>query len=140
MEIVNEIQQHYNGEEKFFVTGWSGGGNLSWWLTFRHPEKLNSIALSAANYFGFGITYNNSSEQEAVVFSTAPDRQNLPIKAFQGEKDPSLVGLSKQWEMVQKVAKTHGYNNLSRQVIAGRDHNPFAAEVIDFFLSQLPAN
>lgn len=127
--VISDVQKDYNGEDKFFITGWSGGGNLTWFEIFTHPEKLAGAALAASNFHGRGIT----------TISSAPERIHLPIKAFQGDKDVNYDQLIQQWGDAKKLADANGYQNLSNEIIAGSDHQPFTDQVFAFFATLLPA-
>lgn len=125
LAVISDIQRDYNGQEKFFITGWSAGGHFTWQMIFNHPEKLAGAALAAANYAGRGIT----------PISTEPVRATLPIKAFQGDVDTALNALNSQWETAQKTATESGYQNVSRDIIQGKGHSPFPNEVFTYFNS-----
>ena len=126
--VISDVQADYNGEDKFFITGWSGGGNLAWYMVFNHPEKLAGAALAAGNFHGRGIS----------TVSSAPERANLPVKGFQGDQDQNYSQLAHEWSDAKKLADANGYQNISYQIIAGADHQPFANQVFAFFASLLP--
>ncbi len=126
--VISDVQADYNGEDKFFITGWSGGGSLTWFMVFTHPDQLAGASLACGNYFGHGIG----------TISSDPQRVHLPVKAFQGDQDPAYDHIAKQWRDAKKLADTNGYQNLSYQIVAGADHQPFPDQVFAFFASQLP--
>ncbi|MBV9867076.1 MAG: dienelactone hydrolase family protein [Abitibacteriaceae bacterium] len=128
LAIAREVQQDEHGQPKFFVTGFSAGGHLAWQLILMHPELLAGAVPAAANFLGRGVT----------TFSTAPERAQLPIHALQGDKDPYLTALNRQWDNAEQTARAHGYQNISRTIIAGAGHSPFASEGIAFFATLLP--
>src|SRR5262249_2168855 len=111
-----------HGQTTFWMTGWSAGGHLTWQVIFSHPERLAGAVLAGANYAGRGIT----------TISTAPQRVQLPIKAFQGESDPLAVALTQQWEAAAQQARAHGYTNLSREIITSAGHTPFPDQVFSY--------
>ncbi len=126
--VISDVQADYNGEDKFFITGWSGGGNLAWFMVFTHPEKLAGAALAAGNFHGRGIgTVSSSSE-----------RFHLSVKGFQGDQDQYYNQLTPEWLDAKKLADANGYQNVTYQIIAGADHQPFADQVLGFFASLLP--
>ena len=123
LAIVKEVQEKYRGEPKFFLTGFSAGGHVAWQIIFSHPELLAGAVLAAGNYIGRGIT----------TISRAPERTRLPIIEFQGDADPSVVPLTNQWENAQQVARSNGYQNLTRTIVPGASHGPFPEKAMDFF-------
>lgn len=128
LEIVKEVQHDQHGQSKFFLTGFSAGGHPTWQIIFAHPELLAAAAPAAGNYLGRGVT----------SLSTAPERVQLPIHAFQGEQDPYLTHLNEQWEHAQKQAADAGYKNVSRTMVPKAGHNPFAGEIVAYFSTLLP--
>jgi len=127
LAIVREVQQDYHGRDKFFLTGFSAGGHLTWQLIFTHPELLAGAAPAAANYRGRGIS----------DISTSEARVHLPIHAFQGDKDSFQKYLDEQWADAKKLAEDHGYQNLTRTMVPGAGHNAFPNEVVAFFSTLL---
>jgi dienelactone hydrolase len=125
--VVAEVRLQYSGQQKFFITGFSGGGHLAWLMVFRHPEELAGAALAAGNYIGRGIE----------GFSDAPERVNLPVKGFQGAWDRHKPAMDLSWEKAQRDAEAHGYRNVSRLVVPHAVHSMFAPEVLRFFNSIL---
>lgn len=131
---VKDAQEDWNGEEKFFVTGFSGGGNITWHFIFTHPEMLAGAAPASANFSGL--------RAEA---STAPEREKLPIKVFQGEDDEyrkpdSISPLDKQWEMAKAQLEANGYKNWSYELVPKTGHSACQAQVLKFFNSLRPSN
>ncbi len=128
LAITDDVRRSYHGQDKFFITGWSAGGHLTWLMIFAHPERLAGAVLAGANYAGRGIT----------AVSNAPERQQLRIKALQGDRDPLLAALNEQWNSAKGLADQHGYQNISRDVIAGSGHDPFPGRVFAELTALLP--
>lgn len=127
LAIAREVQQDWHGQPKFFLTGFSAGGHLAWQLILTHPELLAGAIPAAGNFIGRGIT----------TISDAPERAQLPIHAFQGDKDPHLVPLNRQWTNAEQTARAHGYGNINRTIVPGAGHSPFPNECIAFFSTLL---
>ncbi len=123
LAIVKEVQQESNGQTKFFITGFSSGGHLTWQLVFKHPELLAGAAPAAGNFRFRGI--------DAV--SKAKERVQLPVHGFNGEKDAAVINA--QWDDAEKYARENGYENLSHDLVPGAGHSPFADQVVKFFSS-----
>ena len=126
LAIVDDVEQIYHGQHSFFITGWSAGGHLTWRMIFTHPDRLAGAVLAGANYAGRGIT----------AVSDVPERERLPIKALQGDHDPLLAALNEQWSRAKQLADQHGYQNISRDVIAG-GHSPFPDRVFAYLATLL---
>ncbi len=52
LTIVKEVQKEFNGQPRFFVTGFSAGAHLIWQLIFLHPDfsgwKIRRVASNGA--------------------------------------------------------------------------------------------
>lgn len=123
LAVLEDVRKEYGGEEKFFITGFSGGGNLCWRMTFGHPEMLRGSAPACANFYDPG------------PISSAPERESLPIKAFQGDKDGFLnkpPNLAAQWDMAKRLLDEKGFKNVSYVMLPGVGHAACTKEVIGF--------
>jgi dienelactone hydrolase len=129
LAIVGEVQQTYQGEPTFYLTGWSAGGHLAWHLIFTHPERLAGVVLAGSNYAGRGVT----------TISTALERAQLPILGLQGDRDARLTALNVQWQKATTLAAQHGYRNITRTIIPHAPHDPFPARVFEA-LNHMHAN
>jgi len=125
--IMTDLRQQYGAEDKYFITGHSAGGHLTWAMALMHPEKLAAAATSCGNFNGRCITQ----------VSSAAERVNLPVRAFQGEIDEHRQGLEGQFARARDVATTHGYRNISFEVVKGAGHVPLADQVLAYFSSLL---
>jgi predicted esterase len=121
LAVVKEVQEQSKGQQKFFITGFSAGGHVTWQLVFNHPELLAGAAPAAANFRFRGID----------VVSKAKERVNLPIHGFNGEKDSAVI--NQQWDDAAEHAGKHGYENLSHTLVPGGGHTAFPSQVVDFF-------
>jgi poly(3-hydroxybutyrate) depolymerase len=81
LAVIRDVQQDEHGADMVALTGFSAGGHLAWQRTLTHPARWGGVAFAAANYAGRGLT----------ALSNAPERADLPIHAFQGDRD-SLRG------------------------------------------------
>jgi poly(3-hydroxybutyrate) depolymerase len=121
LKIVEEVQQAAQGQPKFFITGFSAGGHVTWQLVFNHPELLAGAAPAAANFRFRGI--------DAV--SKAKERVKLPVHGFNGEKDAAVI--NQQWDDAEKLAREKGYKNLNHTLIPDGGHTSYPGEVLNFF-------
>jgi poly(3-hydroxybutyrate) depolymerase len=117
-----DLRKDYGAEEKIFITGFSGGGNLTWRMVFGHPDLLWGAAPACPNF------------ANPLELSAAPERENLPVKVFQGDKDEYLKSmLEAQWEGAKKICDEKGWKNVSRTMLPGVGHSACVAEVMAFF-------
>jgi predicted esterase len=129
LAVLEDVRKEFNGEDKFCITGFSGGGNLTWRMTFGHPEKLMGSAPASANFYNAG------------EISSDPARETVPIKVFQGAKDEYLnkpPNLAAQWEMAKKLLDDNGFKNYSYVLVPEAGHSGCGKEVMEFFASLLP--
>jgi poly(3-hydroxybutyrate) depolymerase len=123
--VVDDVRRDFSGEEKLFITGFSGGGNLTWQMVFAHPEMLAAAAPGSGNFSGL-----------AGGVSEHPARETLPIKAFQGENDPYRpTMLDGQWERAQALLEENGYKSWERILVPGAGHSACLDKVMEFFKS-----
>ncbi|MBI4612614.1 MAG: dienelactone hydrolase family protein [Planctomycetes bacterium] len=121
LAVLDDVRREFKGEEKFFITGFSGGGNLTWRMVFGHPEKLAAAAPACGNFYDPG------------AISSAPEREALPVLALQGEADEYLSALTAQWERAKSIADANGFGNVTRKMLPGVGHSTSADEVLAFF-------
>jgi poly(3-hydroxybutyrate) depolymerase len=129
-QIVNDVQKQYNGEERFFITGFEAGTHTVWQFLFQHPERLRAAAPVAGNY-------NQNSCMTDQLFSKDSALIQLPVRGFSGSTD-TLYGTKGfvyvQWKNAIKDAAAHGYKNISETIIPGKGHVPLPTEVLSWFL------
>ncbi len=125
LAALQQVQKDCNGEKKFFITGFSGGGNLTWRMVFGHPDKLRGAAPSCANF-----------SMPGQINRTAEEREQLPVRAFQGEKDKHLdgknVNLNAQWKHALRLCTQNGYKNVKREMLPGVGHSTCKMKVLSF--------
>lgn len=121
-----DLRKTYNAREKFFITGFSGGGNACWRFTLCHPEMLVASSPNCANFAAAGPE------------TKAPERETLPVKAFQGEKDEYLAALNMQWENAKAEADRRGFKNVTRVMVPEAGHGVGRKLILDFFAEHLP--
>jgi dienelactone hydrolase len=125
--VIDEVRRDDSGEQKYFIAGHSAGAHLVWMMVLMQPEKLLGAATTGGNF------RNRCIEN----ISNAPDRTTLPVKGFLGENDAARTPLAEQFNDAMKLATTHGYKNLSSEIIKGGEHAPMADEVLAYFYSLL---
>lgn len=130
-QIVSDVRHQYNGELKFFITGFESGGHTVWQFAFQHPERLKAAAPVSGNY-------NKNSCMTESLFSKDTAVINLPVMGFSGNAD-TLFGpeamLYDQWKNARQAAVDHGYKNISETIVPGKGHVPLPAEVLNWFFT-----
>jgi poly(3-hydroxybutyrate) depolymerase len=127
--IVADVQKQYNGEEKYFITGFEAGAHTVWQFLFQHPERLKAAAPVAGNY-------NQNSCMTAQAFSEDSSLVNLPVRGFSGSMDEAFGPngiVYYQWKNARQAAVAHGYKNISETTIPGKGHIPLPTEVLSWF-------
>lgn len=126
--LLQVLRTRYGAEEQVAITGFSGGGNLCYSLTLRHPERVWAAAPACANY------------QPGLAQGAKPvEGGGPPVHVFTGEKDehrdhvfgqkPGIEGQS-DWalESFQKL----GFTNVKRTMLPGVGHSSCTKEVWAF--------
>lgn len=109
LAVMKEVRELYNGTEKICITGFSGGGNLTWDMVFKHPDKVTAAVPACAN---FAAAREISDDAEA--------KKKIIVHAFQGDKDKYKESmLDAQWERAKKTCDDNGYENVKRDIIPG---------------------
>ena len=109
LAVMKEVRELYNGTEKICITGFSGGGILTWHMVFKHPDKVTAAVPACAN---FANAPEISDDVEA--------KKQIIVHAFQGDKDKYKESmLDGQWENARRLCEANGYENVKRDIIPG---------------------
>jgi poly(3-hydroxybutyrate) depolymerase len=132
--VMADVRRDYAGEDRYYLTGWEAGGHTVWAMALRHPEALRAVAPVSTNYLGRWV-------DEATISRDAA-RADLPVRVlFCGAPSPDLKRawdfLYRQTQEAMATARTHGFRDVTLQVVAGRPHGPLADEVLAHFASLL---
>ena len=129
-QVVKDVQAAYNGDEKYYLTGFEAGTHTVWQMTFQHPERLKAVAAVAGNY------NRNSCMQDPASFSNDLSRVVLPVVGFTPELDsfygPGAV-VYNQWQAARQAAIDHGYKKVSEIIVPHKGHIPLPDEVMEYF-------
>lgn len=87
LAILRDLRERYGAEERVYMTGFSGGGLLTYRMIGRHPELVAAAALVCANYFDDRVL-------TAASAATATARA-FPIYQIMGEDDPLRYPVSR---------------------------------------------
>lgn len=130
--VLAELKKDWGGGEKLAITGFSGGGNLTYYWTLQHPETLSLAVGCCANFGGLGLQGAKpvAGGGPPVVLLTG-EKDDFNLEVF-GQK-PGIVG---QTDAVEESLKKLGFTNVSRRVVPGAGHSNFAADVWKAFLPE----
>jgi len=129
-QIMKDVQAKYNGEEKYYLTGFEAGTHTVWQMTFQHPERLKAVAAVAGNY------NQNSCMVDPASFSNDLSLVVLPVAGFTPELDTVYGPKSRpysQWLAAKKAAVDHGYKKVAEIIVRGKEHMPLPDEVVSYF-------
>ncbi len=126
------VTARFNGERTFYMTGFSGGGFLTYYWLLHRGDDLRAAAPACANF--------DPALAQAVA---APKDLALPIHVFEGEKDENrrLVlgkyspGLDEQNDSAARALSDLGMTKIERTRLPGVGHSSCPAEVMKFFES-----
>jgi predicted esterase len=79
LAILRDLHRDYDTEERFYITGFSGGGLLAYRMIFKHPDLLAGAAPECANFF--------HPEYRSLKGRFSPADLNFPVHLIQGEED-----------------------------------------------------
>jgi predicted esterase len=126
LAILDDLKASYGAQDKACITGFSGGGILTWFMVFTHPEKLLAAVPACANFAGVREVSDNAEAKKALI-----------IHAYQGDKDEYKESmLDGQWQAAEKLAKENGYEHVTRDTIPG-GHIGCHAQAREVFLKAL---
>lgn len=125
--VLELVRTRLGGDEKVFVTGFSGGGNWCYWKLFMDPDHVRGAAPACANFSGYGVTS-----------PPAPKDGGPVVRLMTGTKDEhrehvfgQRPGIDGQTEAAMEKLKELGYTKVSRlELPVG--HTALQAEVWKF--------
>ncbi|MCA8916124.1 MAG: hypothetical protein KDB90_11990 [Planctomycetes bacterium] len=107
--VIKDLQELYNAQEKVCITGFSGGGILTWHMVFAHPDMLVAAVPACGNFAGARAVSDDAEAKKALI-----------IHAYQGDKDEYKESmLDAQWEAAKKLAEDNGYEHVTRDIVPG---------------------
>ncbi|MEM8885515.1 MAG: hypothetical protein AAGD14_15730 [Planctomycetota bacterium] len=126
--VLAVVRERFGGEEKIGITGFSGGGNLTYGYTLLFPEKVRFAMPACANFAGLGAA--NAKQ---------PADGGPPIRIYTGAQDPhrtwthgkegGVPGIEPQTDRAVQVLQQKGFTNFTRAMLDGVKHSPLAAKV-----------
>lgn len=126
-QIMKDVKAEFNGEAKFYVSGFEAGTHTLWSLVFGQPESFYAAVPVGGNYRGRCVDVNS--------ISSSKEKENLIIMALLGENDDAFGPNGSnfnQWTEPKSMALKNGFKNVSETVVPGVGHAPMPKEVQNF--------
>ncbi len=129
--VLAEVRRRFGGEEKVFVTGFSGGGNWCYYKLLHDPGGVRGAAPCCANFAGYG-----AQDAPGAGPSGGP-----PVHIFTGEKDEhrdftfgkkDSPGIEPQTDRAVEALKRLGYARVERTMVKGAGHSALPDQVWKF--------
>lgn len=126
--LLAVIRKRFGGEEKVFLTGFSGGGQFTYFKLLQDPAHVRGAAPACGNFGGAG-------SQGA---PGAGEGGGPPVHLFTGEKDQyrehvgSEPGIEAQTDSAEETLRKLGYTHIERTQVKGAGHDPLHALVWKF--------
>ncbi|MDJ0975702.1 MAG: hypothetical protein QNJ98_14670 [Planctomycetota bacterium] len=129
LAMLDFLHAHFGAEKKIAITGFSGGGNLCYGFTLRHPDRVFCAAPACAN-FQPGLAQG----------AKKPEDGGPRIHVMTGEKDPhrhlthgkTPPGIEEQTDWAMKAFEENGFTNVKRTMLPGVGHSSLVRQVWDF--------
>ena len=136
LSIVEEVGAKFRlNRRAVMITGFSGGGNPSYYSGLRHPDVFTHICTRGGNFAPQQIPAD-----EAVK---AAGRKRLTIFIFYGDNDhPLILGTPEapgQAKQAFDALKAAGYENVTIEEVAGMGHQSRPEKAADWFGAFLEA-
>ena len=129
--ILADIEARFGGESKVFQTGFSGGGQFTYWRLLQHPDKVRGAAPACG-------TFNPGFANEA---KSVADGGGPPVHVFTGEKDEhrqftfgdkNQPGIEPQTDWAFEAFTKLGYAHTKRTMVPGSGHAALPRQVWEF--------
>jgi hypothetical protein len=79
LAVFHDLRRDFGTEGRFYLTGFSGGGLITYRMIFKHPDLLAGAAPECANFF--------HAEYRSFKGRFSQDALNFPIHLILGEQD-----------------------------------------------------
>lgn len=136
--ILDELREEFGAAPRVCITGFSGGGNLTYQMIFRHPERLQAAAPACANFTRPGYAQLKGKVPTEAL--------GLSIQILTGGKDPhrkwthgkeGVPGIEMQTDAAVKALEAVGFTSVERTLIPELGHSPARKRVVEFFKPHL---
>ena len=129
--ILAQVRDRFGGEDRVFMTGFSGGGQLCYFRLFMVPGRVRGAVPCCANFAGYGADTSDGGGE-----SGGP-----PVHILTGEKDEhrdftfgdkNSPGIEPQTDRAVEALKQMGFKNVRRTMVKGAGHSPLQDHVWKF--------
>lgn len=123
--LLAVLRREHEAAETFYMTGFSGGGQLTWWWILQRPEDLAGAAPACGNFGGAGAEG-----------AKPPPGGGPPVHVFIGAKDEfndevygKKPGLLEQNAAAEAHLARLGFTRVRRTEVPGAGHSSMAPQV-----------
>jgi dienelactone hydrolase len=129
-KLLEVVAERYGGQKKIGITGFSGGGNLCYGMTIRHPDRILFSAPACANFSGMGLRDVEPAADGGppIHIHTGANDQHRDFTF--GKKDSP--GIEPQTDNAVATLERLGFKNFRRTMLPGVGHSNCAAQVWKF--------
>lgn len=129
LAMLDFLHERFGAKKEIAITGFSGGGNLCYGFTLRHPDRVKCAAPACANFIP------SLADGAPTVEGGGPQ-----VHVMTGEKDPhrhlthgkSPPGIETQTDWAMEAFKKHGFTNVKRTMLPGVGHSNLVTQVWGF--------
>lgn len=129
-KLLEVVTERYGGSEKIGITGFSGGGNLCYGMTIRHPDRILFSAPACANFSGMGLRDAEPVTDGGPPIHILTGANDQHRDYTFGRKDSP--GIEPQTDNAVATLERLGFKNFRRTMLPGVGHSNCAAHVWKF--------
>ena len=129
-KLLEVLAERYGGQKKIGITGFSGGGNLCYGMTIRHPDRILFSAPACANFSGMGLRDAEASTDGGPPIHILTGANDQHRDYTFGKKDSP--GIEPQTDNAVAALERLGFKNFRRTMLPGVGHSNCAAQVWKF--------
>lgn len=132
LAILDDLGEAYGAQEKIYITGFSGGGNLTYRMVFKHPDRVAGAAPACANF--------RSYNYEQLKGKFPREALDFPLHILTGAEDPhrqwthgkqGSPGIEVQSDWASSLLTDFRYPNVIRTLVEGMKHSPAYTQVLE---------
>jgi len=137
LSIFEEVSGQFRVNRRaVMITGFSGGGNPSYWTGLRHPDIFTHICTRGGNFASQEIP----TDEKAL----AAGREKLQIFIFYGEHDHPLIvgegGNPGQAVQAHEALTKAGYKHVTIEQVPGMKHESRPKKAAEWFADYVAKN
>ncbi len=128
--LLDLLREHLGAEERVFLTGFSGGGQFTYYELLQAPSRVRGAVPCCGNFGGAGTAGAPG----------AGDGGGPPVLLLTGDTDPhrefthgnkDMPGIEPQTDLAEKALASLGYTHVQRRMVKA-GHSPLHPQVWDF--------